>query len=282
MQEGGNMVTRSPFFTLAGLVVLSLYLAVPARAATLSYAPTHAELTIAAGASATTPLSISLVTTDFQTYYVWFVDTVTDGNLPVGWITPSSTWTFLSYSNLTDFTTLTIQVPEGTPPGTYSGALRGKGMAAHGFADAGSGVRLAVTVPSGCDQTPGFIITSLSPHILWPPNHKMKEVHVDGQVLVPTGCSLSEVGYSIDDEYHVYTGVGEITVDANGDFSATIPLEAWREGKDKDGRHYRITLFAQDEAGTGVSQTLEVIVPHDMRNDDDETPHNDHGQAPKR
>ncbi len=273
------MDKRSQLLAWAG-VLLVLCLAAPARAATLSYTPTHAELTMAAGASTTTPLSISLVTSDFQTYYAWFVDTVTDGNLPAGWITPSPDWTFLSYSTPTDFTTLTLHVPDGTPPGTYAGTLRGKGMAAHGFADPGGGIRLAVTVPSGCDQTAGFAISAFGPTILWPPNHKMQEVSVTGQVLVPGGCTLSEVGYSIDDEYHIYTGVGEVTVDANGYFSVVIPLEASREGQDKDGRHYRITLFAQDEAGTGVSQTLEVVVPHDMREKSDPT-HNDHGRSPQ-
>lgn len=268
---------RSQLLAWTG-VLLVLCLAAPARAATLSYAPTHAELTIAAGASATTPLSISLVTSDFQTYYVWFVDTVTDGSLPVGWITPVPDWTFLSYSTLTDYTTLTIQVPDATPPGTYAGTLLGKGMAAHGYADPGSGIRLTVTVPSDCTQTPGFTITGFGPTILWPPNNKMREVSVTGQVLAPAGCALSEVGYGIDDEYHVYTGVGEITVDANGYFSATIPLEASRKGQDKDGRHYHITLFAHDEAGTGVSQTLEVVVPHDMR-EKHNNPRNDHGQS---
>ena len=80
------MVKRSQLLALAG-IALFCFLSVPARAATLSYAPIHTELTIAAGTGAATPLSISLVTTDFQTYYVWFVDTVTDGNLPLGWVT---------------------------------------------------------------------------------------------------------------------------------------------------------------------------------------------------
>jgi len=274
------MDTRSQLLAWAGMVLV-LSLAAPVRAATLSYTPAHAELTLAAGAAATTPLSLSLVTSDFQTYYTWFVDTVTDGNLPVGWITPSSDWTFLSYSTLTDYTTLTIRVPVDTPPGTYAGTLRGKGMAAHGYADPGGGLRLTVTVPSGCDQTPGVTIADFGPDVLWPPDHSMQQVHVNGRVLVPGGCALSEVGYSIDDEYHVYTGVGEITIDANGYFSAVIPLEAWREGKDKDGRHYRVTLFAQDEAGTGAGQTLEVVVPHDMRagNHDNKSP-GKYGQSP--
>ena len=270
------MVKRSQLLALAGFV-LSLCLAVSAQAASLSYAPTHAELTIAAGASATTPLSVSLVTSDYQTYYVWFADSVTDGNLPLGWITPSPDWTFLSYWTLTDSSTLTVRVPDGTPAGTYAGTIRANGMAAHGYADPGSGFRLTVTVPSGCDQKPGFTIASFGPTMLWPPNHKMQDVHVTGQVLVPNGCSLSEVGYSIDDEYHVYTGVGEITIDANGYFSVTIPVEASREGQDKDGRHYHIILFAQDEAGTGTSQTFDVVVPHDMRGHDDSPSHGHSG-----
>jgi len=41
--------------------------------------------------------------------------------------------------------------------------------------------------------------------------------------------------------------------------------EASRRGKDKDGRHYVIKIFAENEAGITESEILNAVVPHDQR-----------------
>lgn len=62
---------------------------------------------------------------------------------------------------------------------------------------------------------------------------------------------------TVTDEYGKYnqtvSGLGSI-----------IRLEAWREGTDKDGRHYIVTVVATDKAGNRETATAEIIVPHDM------------------
>lgn len=73
------------------------------------------------------------------------------------------------------------------------------------------------------------------------------------------GCTLLGTGYSIDDEYGVYTSEGELIVDSAGNFILTLQVEPWRDGGDIDGRHYGISLFAKDEAGA-ESEALEVLV----------------------
>lgn len=112
--------------------------------------------------------------------------------------------------------------------------------------------------------TPEFEITSFGPDYIWPPNRKMREVAISGKVILPQGHTLLGAGYSLDDEYGVYSSNGELTVDANGDFALTLQVEAWRDGGDIDGRHYGIVLFAEDETGVG-SKALKVLVPHGLK-----------------
>lgn len=109
-----------------------------------------------------------------------------------------------------------------------------------------------------CSQVPEFEITSFGPEYIWPPNRKMKEVTVSGKVILPQDCTLLGAGYSIDDEYGVYSSEGELIVDADGNFTLPLQVEAWRDGVDKDGRRYSISLFAEDEAGIGTSEILKI------------------------
>jgi hypothetical protein len=136
-------------------------------------------------------------------------------------------------------------------------------MGSHGIADPGSGVLVEVTVGSSCSGVPVIKITDFGPEEIWPPNHSMDVVHVKGVIILPAGCTLHETGYSIEDEYGIYTHVGEFVLSRAGEFNVSIPVEAWRTGQDKDGRHYTIRLFAEDDAGIGTSDVLEAVVPHD-------------------
>ena len=115
-----------------------------------------------------------------------------------------------------------------------------------------------------CTQAPGFEITSFNPEYLWPPNRKIEDVMVSGRVSIPDGCTLLGAGYSMDDEYGLYSSEGELDVNADGYFTLILQVEPWRDGGDIDGRRYGISLFAEDEAGEG-SKALEVLVPHDQR-----------------
>ena len=75
---------------------------------------------------------------------------------------------------------------------------------------------------------------------------------------------LEAATYSVIDEYGVVNAAGSVTLNPDGSYSITIMLEASRKGSDKDGRHYTITIRAQDEAGNEESAAVVVIVPHDQ------------------
>ena len=55
---------------------------------------------------------------------------------------------------------------------------------------------------------------------------------------------------------------GSVSIAADGSYSFTILLEARRNGEDKDGRTYTITVMAKDLAGNTGNTTVVVTVPH--------------------
>ena len=115
--------------------------------------------------------------------------------------------------------------------------------------------RVGNTIPP--DITPPTVTVTATPSILWPPNHKMVDVTIDGSASDDTsGIVFIEI--TVTDEYGIYN----MTVPG---FGSIIQLEAWREGTDRDGRVYTITVVATDMAGNKSTTTTQVTVPHDLR-----------------
>lgn len=245
------------------VVLIAVLMPFSAYGVSLSYAPESTSITVGAGTEAIAPMSVTLLDAFSGTYYLWFTNSVT-GTLPSDWVVPSPSTAFISVWSPTKSTTLAIKVPEDAAPGKYSGYIYSKAMKSHSFADPGRGMYMEVTVPAKCTGVPEFEITSFGPETIWPPNRNTETVSVSGKVIVPDGCTLIELGYSVDDEYGTYTSTGALT-SYGGSFNLYIPVEAWRKGQDRDGRHYTITIYAEDEAGIGNSDLLEAVVPHDQR-----------------
>jgi NHL repeat len=108
------------------------------------------------------------------------------------------------------------------------------------------------------DKTPPAITAvTAGPSTLWPPNHKMVDVVING-LATDNGSGVASVDITVTDEYGIYN----MTVPG---FGSTIQLEAWREGTDRDGRQYIITATVTDKAGNQSTETSTVLVPHDMR-----------------
>ncbi|MGH9143611.1 MAG: FG-GAP repeat domain-containing protein [Vicinamibacterales bacterium] len=119
---------------------------------------------------------------------------------------------------------------------------------------------------SGCDQTPPAITVSTAPRTLWPPNGKTVPVTVSGSI-TDAGCTVDPgtVAYTVHDEYGPVQTTGPLEVRADGSYSFTVLLQASRQGGDRDGRQYTITVRAANDAGIGASQKAIVTVPHDQR-----------------
>jgi hypothetical protein len=106
------------------------------------------------------------------------------------------------------------------------------------------------------------VIQSLTadPSQLWPPNNKPADVTINVQATDPDGSGdITRITYSVNDEYDKYN-VAETDLPSNG----VISLIAARNGQDKDGRVYAITIKVYDAGGLSSTSSVNVIVPHDQ------------------
>lgn len=79
-----------------------------------------------------------------------------------------------------------------------------------------------------------------------------------------SGVDPSTTAYAVEDEYGSVEPSGSLTLGQDGRYTATFGLQASRNGNDRDGRQYIITVSAQDYAGNTGSAATSVIVPHDQ------------------
>src|SRR3989344_4660189 len=108
---------------------------------------------------------------------------------------------------------------------------------------------------------------SASPAILWPPNHKYRNVAVVG-VVDPEGTPLTvAVTNVMQDEPVNGLGDGDMSPDAQLMTDGSVNLRAERAGTPKvpgDGRVYHLSFTATDAAGDMCAGKVSVCVPHDM------------------
>ena len=111
--------------------------------------------------------------------------------------------------------------------------------------------------------TPPVTTLSTSLTSLWPPNGKMIPVTVSGTIR-DAGCAITSSTYAVTDSYGQVQPSGAVTLGAGGAYSFTVLLQASRLGTDLDGRSYKVTVRASNNAGRTGSKVVNVIVPHDQ------------------
>jgi len=115
----------------------------------------------------------------------------------------------------------------------------------------------------GC-TVPTVAVNYVSPSSLWPPNGRTVPVSFSGTVSgITADCQLDRARYTLVDS-EGGTRSGSVSVDANGNFSLSIPLVARRAGDEVSGRSYTLTVKADNDAGSGTSAPVAVTVPHDQ------------------
>jgi hypothetical protein len=135
-----------------------------------------------------------------------------------------------------------------------SGLREGENVIAAVSADAaGNAVTATATVVLA--SRPPKITIAATPEVIWSPNHTMVPVTIAGGVEA-NGSDIKSVLISVSDEY----GMFEYN---NLTFGSTVMLEAWRNGNDRDGRKYTITVVVTDRGGNATTKTATVTVPHD-------------------
>ena len=146
-------------------------------------------------------------------------------------------------------------------------------------------VNLAVTDSYGESDTCTATVTvidnitpeislSVSPNVLWPPNHKM--VPITPAITVGDNCDPSpsveltsiimnegEETNTYDPEYDSTLGDGNTTDDILIDENGNIYLRAERSGAGT-GRIYTITFTVTDASGNSTSASATVSVPHNQ------------------
>jgi uncharacterized repeat protein (TIGR01451 family) len=90
----------------------------------------------------------------------------------------------------------------------------------------------------------------------WPPNHKMAQVRVD--YAVNGGCGIPKPTLDVSSN-EAANGKDWAVRDAHN-----LELRAERNGSNKAGRIYTVTVTAVDDAGTVGTADVNVVVPHDQ------------------
>ena len=147
-----------------------------------------------------------------------------------------------------------VSYPSATTWQVQLSALsEGENVITAASADAAGNAVTATATVIVVSRPPEITITA-TPDVIWPPNHRMVPVTIVGGVEA-YGSEIKSVSISVRDEY------GKIKRD-NLTFGGTVMLEAWRNGNDKDGRKYTITVVVTDKGGTTTAKSATVTVPH--------------------
>lgn len=121
----------------------------------------------------------------------------------------------------------------------------------------------SVNEPS--DTNPPNIEVQVTPDIIWPPNHKMKEIDVFVQAQDDTDPNpkVELVGVTSTEPFDGQ-GDGNTTNDINITTDGRIFVRAERSGSGND-RIYTITYKATDASGNFAFGSATITVPHDQR-----------------
>ena len=112
------------------------------------------------------------------------------------------------------------------------------------------------------DTTPPEINVSVSPDILWPPNHKYVDVETTVTVYDAVDSSPTLMLVSVtSNEADNGNGDGNTTNDIVIINDTTFKLRAERSGTGQ-GRIYTITYRATDASGNSAEATITITVPH--------------------
>jgi hypothetical protein len=218
--------------------------------------------------------------------FTWFLDNKTIGTgrnvyatLPTG--LHEITLRAMDSSGKSDQTTVTIEVfLAGDHDGDGDGYTEKQGDCDDEDADINPGVdEICDGLDNNCngdideDLVPPEISVSVTPTVLWPPNHKMVEVvptvtvvdNCDPNPVVELTSITMNEGESentFDLDFDVDPSVGYVGDDIKIE-SEKIFLRAERAGN-SDGRVYTITYRVTDMWGNSSTASTTVIVPHNQ------------------
>lgn len=132
-------------------------------------------------------------------------------------------------------------------------------------ADPGGIGGIAITGISGVPQTPPSVRCTATPNVLWPPNGKSVLINISGNAMAGTQPIVPKsTHFSVTDSDGQVQPSGTVTIASDGNYSLMVPLVASRDGNNKDGRQYTISVSVSDNIGNLGSCSAVVTVPHDQ------------------
>lgn len=166
------------------------------------------------------------------------VSTVSSGTLTLN---PNGSFIYTPASGFTGTTSFTYRAGDGTSTSAIAT------------------VTLTVT---GGNRPPVCTAATVSPSVIWPPNHKPVYVSIGGITDPDGGTPTIRFTGILQDEPTQTTGDGNTTQDAAIEQSgAKAWVRAERSGN-FDGRVYLVSFKATDSAGASCTGELRVAVPH--------------------
>jgi hypothetical protein len=148
-------------------------------------------------------------------------------------------------------------VTNGTGAGTLTIASEGSTTIGYQGVDFAGNVEPAQSRMVLIDRAAPTLTISATPNELWPANGKLVAVRVTGTA-ADDRSGLRSATYQVTDEYGETQPTGAVSVQPSGAFAFTLNLPARRDGQDKDGRTFTVTVRLVDAAGN--AQTATVLV----------------------
>ncbi|HXZ86372.1 MAG TPA: hypothetical protein VEI82_12890 [Myxococcota bacterium] len=234
---------RTPAIALAASLVLQFALAGAAGAQTTPKADAGPDLSVGCVGPNGTPINLSGIGSSVGPGFSYL------------WSAPGVT--FSDPTSLTPIGAFSIGATEVTLTVTFTDPVTGSQTSASDTA--------LVTVS---DTTPPMLFAVADPAQLWPPNHKLVDVHVDVNVFdVCDATPAVELVSLTSSEPDNGTGDGNTGGDVQGAEPGTddvdFQLRAERSGPGP-GRSYSALYRATDLAGNHTDALVTVVVPHDM------------------
>jgi hypothetical protein len=165
-----------------------------------------------------------------------------------------------------------LTAADGTASWTYedTGLVAGTDEISACFTD-DSGIEICAAASKEwevCNEPPDCSASAPSQACIWQPNHKFFDISILG-ITDPDGDSVAVeiTGVTSDEETATEMGAGGVKhrPDASGVGTDTASVRAERSGLG-DGRVYEISFTGDDGNGGSCSASVQVSVPHDVRN----------------
>ena len=239
-------------------------LALNVQASNVSFSPNLVRFQVAPGQADKADVSVNAISSmEFMLFIK--IGSRVNGNLPASWFRPVMlNLLFGPDGTSSSAIELGVSVPPDAMAGTYSGVLMPEAIRSREpVSSRGLFVVIEVIPQNACSASPVFENVEIGPQEIWAPADRDVDIHISGSVAIGTNCDVSDVSAGFSFEGNTGLITGELLLDEQGNFAKNITVNVSRSGKDKEGRIYSGTLFAEDGEGNDANMQFFVTVVHD-------------------